>query len=193
MWRTSIFAMFGGVLATVMTASQAFAHPGGGTAGLLVGLTHPILGVDHVFAMVTVGILAMTMARPLAAPGAFVGAMTVGGALGIAGMALPGGEAAIAISVAALGGALIVGRAVGPEWSLALIGVAGFVHGHVHGVEAPTTAHIGFYVAGFVTATAALHLAGVGLGLVVRSRDIARTAIGALVFGAGAGLVAGFI
>lgn len=192
-WRNSLFAMVGAVAGTVLTATPVLAHTGRGTAGLWDGLTHPILGIDHVVAMVTVGILAMTLARPLAAPGAFLGAMVVGGALGIAGMPLPAGELAIALSVALLGAALIAGQAVRPAWAVGLIGAAGFVHGHAHGVEAPSAAHPVVYVAGLVVATAALHLAGVALGFFVRSRAATRAALGAVVLGAGAGLVAGFI
>jgi urease accessory protein len=108
-------------------------------------------------------------------------------------MALPGGETAIAISVVALGAALIAGRAVRPAAALALIGVAGFVHGHAHGAEAPSAAHPVVYVAGFVVATASLHLAGVAVGSIVRSRVATRAAVGAIVLGAGTGLVAGLL
>ncbi len=188
-----MLATIGAIAAATMSATPVFAHTGHGTAGLWDGLGHPLLGVDHVLAMVTVGILAMAIARPLAAPAAFVGTMVVGGALGIAGMPLPGGEAAIAISVAALGAALILGRSMRTERALALIGVAGFVHGHAHGAEAPTAAHPLVYVAGFVVATAALHLAGVGVGVAVRRHRATAATVGAVVVGAGAGLLAGLI
>jgi urease accessory protein len=191
--RLSICAMVGATMTTVMTATPVFAHTGHGTAGLRDGLAHPLLGIDHVFAMVAVGVLAMTMARPFAAPGAFVGAMVAGGALGMAGLALPGGESAIAISVAALGAALIAGRAMRPAWVLSLVGAAGLVHGHAHGAEAPSASHPVVYVAGFVIATASLHVAGVGVGLFARRRSATRTAIGTVLLGAGAGLVVGLL
>ena len=70
------------------------AHVGGGTHGLWDGLTHPLLGLDHVLAMVTVGVLAIILARPFAAPGVFLGGMALGGALGIAGVPAPGAEIA---------------------------------------------------------------------------------------------------
>ncbi|MGD9996457.1 MAG: HupE/UreJ family protein [Ilumatobacteraceae bacterium] len=189
----SICAMVGATMATVMSATPVFAHTGHGTAGLWDGLAHPVLGIDHVFAMVAVGVLAMTMVRPLAAPAAFLGAMVAGGVLGIAGLSLPGGETAIAISVAALGAALIAGQAMRPAWALGLVGAAGLVHGHAHGAEAPSASHPVVYVAGFVVATASLHLAGVGLGLFARRRSATRTAIGTVLLGAGAGLVVGLL
>lgn len=190
--RTALAAI-GAVVAALAVAAPAFAHTGGGTAGLWEGLTHPVLGVDHVLAMISVGILAMTMARPLAAPAAFVGAMVVGGALGIAGMPMPGGEMAIAVSVAALGAALVAGRDLRATTTLALIGLAGFLHGHAHGVEAPASAHPIVYVLGFVVATAALHLGGAGIGASIRRHHAATATVGVVVIGAGAGLVAGFI
>ncbi|MEN9646847.1 MAG: hypothetical protein RL238_3516 [Actinomycetota bacterium] len=168
-------------------------HVGGGINGLWDGLTHPVLGLDHVLAMVTVGVLAMTMARPLAAPATFLAGMIVGGALGLAGAPAPGGETAIALSVAALGVVLIVGRRLPAAWALGLIGVAGLAHGHAHGTEAPTAAHPVVYIAGFVVATAALHVVGAGVGTTVRDHTPARASLGAVVLGAGVGLVVGVI
>jgi urease accessory protein len=190
--HNTVFGAIGAVAVALMVASPVAASDGPGAA-VWAGLTHPLLGVDHVLAMVTVGILAMTMARPLAAPATFVGAMTVGGALGMAGLGLPGREFAVALSVAALGAALVAGAGARPEWSLGLIGLAGFVHGHAHGAEAPTAAHPAVYVAGFVAATITLHLAGVGIGVRVRSSIRTRAAVGALVLGAGVGLAAAII
>jgi urease accessory protein len=111
----------------------------------------------------------------------------------MAGLGLPGREFAVALSVAALGAALVAGAAARPEWSLGLIGLAGFVHGHAHGAEAPAAAHPVVYVAGFVAATVTLHLAGVGIGVRVRSSIRTRAAVGALVLGAGVGLAAAII
>jgi urease accessory protein len=186
-------AIMAGAVLSVLNVLPAAAHTDQSTSGLGSGLTHPLLGVDHLFAMVTVGILAVTLGRPIAVPATFLAAMTVGGAVGLAGLALQFGEAAIALSVMALGAALIAGRAVHPNFAVSLVALAGFVHGHAHGMEAPAAAHPVMYVAGFVVATATLHLSGVTAGFVVRHRPATRATIGALVFGAGVGLVAGVI
>ena len=169
------------------------AHVGGGIDGLWDGLVHPFTGLDHVLAMVTVGVVAMTMARPFAAPGVFLGGMAVGGALGIAGASAPGAEMAIALSVVALAVVLITGPRLGSSSVFALVGAAGLAHGHAHGAEAPSAVHPLIYIAGFVLATAALHLSGVGLGTMVRHRTPARATLGGLVLGAGAGLTLGII
>lgn len=183
----------GSLVGMAVAATPAAAHTGDSAAGLWSGAAHPILGLDHVFAMVAVGIVAAVLARPVAVPAAFLGAMTVGGALGLAGMPLPAGETAIALSVVVLGAALVAGATMRAEAALALVGLAGFAHGHAHGLEAPAAAHPAVYVVGFLVATAALHAAGVGAGMGVRRHAALRTTVGALVMGAGVGLVTGVV
>jgi len=177
----------------VADAVPAAAHTGQGVAGVWSGLLHPLLGPDHVFAMITVGVLAAVIRRPLGVPSAFVAAMVVGGMLGMVGMPLPGGELAIALSVVALGAALVAGSLTRPELALMLVAVAGFVHGHAHGVEAPTAATPVAYVVGFVAATAGLHAAGVGMGQLVIRRPAVRAALGSVVIGAGVAFAAGIV
>ncbi len=191
--RAGFAALAGACAAALVSVTPAFAHTGGEAGGLWSGLSHPVLGLDHVLAMVTVGVLAMTISRPLAAPAAFLTGMVAGGAVGLVGIGLPGAEAAIALSVGALGAALVAGRTAQGAWILLLIGLAGFAHGHAHGLEAPSAAHPVVYVGGFVAATAALHLTGVGIGRAVRGRTPVRAVLGASVLGAGVGLVAGLI
>jgi urease accessory protein len=191
--RISIGLISGAVLASVFAAAPAVAHTGHPVHGLRDGVLHPLLGVDHLVAMVTVGILAVTMHRPLRVPAAFVGAMVLGGATGLAGMALPFGEAAIALSVVALGGALVAGHSIKTNPALALVAVAGFVHGHAHGLEVPAAANAAVYVVGFVLATVALHAAGVTLGSGLRDRAPTRALLGVVIAGVGAGLVAGVV
>lgn len=179
--------------ASLWPALPAAAHTGQSLHGLWAGLAHPLLGIDHVFAMVTVGILAMTHDRPWRVPGTFLAAMSLGGLIGIAGFALPGTELAIALSVVALGGALAAGQMVRPELALGLVALAGFVHGHAHGVEVPVAAHPLVYVLGFLVATATLHIVGVAIGLWARARASTRVTLGTAVFGAGLGLMTGVI
>lgn len=183
------------VSATAVTAAlgavPVAAHTGQGTSAVWSGLLHPLLGPDHVFAMISVGILAAVIRRPVVVPVAFVASMVLGGALGMAGMPLPGGEIAIAVSVIALGAALVAGGATHPGLAVALVGLAGFVHGHAHGVEAPYAAEPVAYVLGFVGATVALHVVGVGTGQAVLRRPAVRAALGSVVIGAGVAFAVG--
>jgi urease accessory protein len=146
----------------------ASAHVGIGDAhGFAHGFGHPLGGVDHVLAMVAVGMFAAGLGgRALwAVPLAFVGFMAVGGALGMAGMAVPFVETGIALSIVALGLAVAARR----EWPVAaaaaLAGLFAVFHGHAHGAEMPLGASAAGYALGFVAATALLHLAGIGVGL----------------------------
>jgi urease accessory protein len=190
--RLRLAVLVGG-LVSVSHAVPAAAHTGHSTGGLWSGLEHPLLGVDHLFAMVTVGILAVVLGHVVVVPSAFLVAMTAGGTAGIVGVALPFGEPAIVLSVVALGAALIAGGAVHPSVAVGLVAVAGFVHGHAHGLEAPTAISPIVYVAGFVLATAVLHVSGGAAGVAIRARPAARATVGAVVLGAGVGLVAGLI
>ena len=119
--------------------------------------------------------------------------MALGGALGIAGVPAPGGEIAIALSVVALAAVLIAGPRLRPSTVFLLVGAAGLAHGHAHGAEAPSAAQPLIYIMGFVLASAALHLSGVGVGTMVRHRAPARATLGGMVLCAGAGLTAGII
>lgn len=177
----------GGVL---LAASPASAHVGHGASGFDSGFLHPLTGPDHLLAMVAVGIVAATWrsGRSLwLAPATFVGGMIAGGLAGMAGAPLPGGELIIAASVLLLGVAIASALTDdGATWVLPALAVAGIAHGHAHGAEAPVAAHPLLYVGGFVLATVALHVAGVGVGAVIRDRRLARVSIGAATATAGA-------
>lgn len=148
-----------------LAAGPAFAHVGhGATSSFAAGLAHPLQGLDHVAVMVAVGLwAALKGGRALWLwPAAFVGVMLVGGALGMAHVALPFVEPAILASVVALG--LCVALAVDMPLAAGavLIGVFALFHGHAHGTEVAETMSGAEYMAGFALATAALHLAGIG-------------------------------
>jgi urease accessory protein len=155
-------------LALALIPHIAFAHTGvGSTASFAAGVSHPLGGLDHVAVMVTVGLwAALKGGRALWAwPAVFVGVMLVGGALGMAGLALPLVEPAIFASVVALG--LMVALAADlPVWLGGLV-IAPFAifHGHAHATEVPENAARFEYIAGFALATAALHLTGIGAAL----------------------------
>ncbi|GJD51864.1 hypothetical protein OPKNFCMD_4623 [Methylobacterium crusticola] len=152
----------------VLVPQAAFAHAGhGDAAGLAQGFAHPLGGADHLLAMVAVGLLAAARGgRALwAVPLAFLGMMALGGALGAAGTALPFVEAGIGLSVVAFGLAAALGAGLPLAAAAALVGFFALFHGHAHGAEMPETASGLAYGLGFLAATALLHAAGLGLGL----------------------------
>ncbi len=156
-------------LLLLLAPSMALAHsgPAGHTHGFVHGFLHPLGGLDHVLAMVAVGLLAAHLGGRalLLVPASFVSLMALGGALGFTGIALPYAELAIALSVVVLG-ALVAFRANLPL-ALASLIAGGFAifHGYAHGAELPVGASSLSYAAGFLIATALLHLSGIALGL----------------------------
>lgn len=154
-----------------LAAPAAVAHTGHPLDGVGDGITHPLFGLDHLLAMVAVGVLAaFAGSRRIAwlTPLGFLGGMVLGGVAGMAGMPLPAGEVLIAASVVVLG-ILVATRGAGGGWWLPfLAAVFGAVHGHAHGAELPEGAAPIAYAAGFIAATAVLHLSGTGLGLALR-------------------------
>ena len=177
------------VLAALLLPGAALAHTGTGAHGtpFAAGVLHPLLGADHLLAMVAVGLLAaITGGRAiLAFPASFVGGMVAGGVLGFGGAALPIVEPAILASVVLLG--LAVACAVRLPLALASAAVAAFgvAHGYAHGLEAPALGGAA-YAAGFVLATVALHGVGLALGRpgIVRALG-GLTAVAGLVLAAG--------
>ncbi|NBA95151.1 HupE/UreJ family protein [Pseudomonas sp. R5(2019)] len=150
------------LLPLLLAPGLALAHPGHGDNGLVAGISHPIGGLDHLLAMVAVGLWAAQQqsAARWALPCTFVGTMLMGGLLGFSGLELPAMESGIAASVLALG--LAVALAVRPPVSLAVLATALFAlfHGVAHGLEIPEMTSPWAYAFGFVAATAALHAAG---------------------------------
>ena len=152
--------------ALMLAAGPALAHTGEGLGGLASGLLHPISGLDHVVAMVAVGLWGGILGAPAIwmLPVVFPLAMAVAGAFGAAGVPLPGVEAGIALSGIVLG-LMVVFAARPPLWiAAALVGVFAVFHGHAHGTELPEAANPLVYAVGFVVATGLLHLAGIAIG-----------------------------
>jgi urease accessory protein len=147
----------------------AHVNPG---SGAVEGFLHPILGTDHLIAMVTVGILSAVIGgRAIwTVPAAFLLAMLGGGILGLIGVPLPFVEIGISVSVLILG-ILILTRAALPEWiAMLTVGAFGVFHGHAHGAELPQITDLTIiiaYVVGFLVATAGLHVIGALLGYMV--------------------------
>jgi urease accessory protein len=161
-------ALFTGLLLVASTA--AYAHTGvGTTSGFAHGFAHPIGGIDHVLAMVAVGLLAAHLGgRALwAVPLSFVTMMVAGGAAGMGDMELPFVEIGIGLSVVVLGAAVAFRLDLPTLAAMALVGLFAIFHGHAHGAEMPETAAGFEYAIGFAMATAGLHGFGIGLGLVL--------------------------
>lgn len=152
----------------VLSPTLAFAHTGvGDTAGFFHGFDHPIGGIDHILAMVAVGVFAAVLGgRALwLVPLSFVAMMLVGFALGVGRLDLPFVELGIALSSVVIGGAAALGRPMPVAAAMALVGIFAVFHGHAHGAEMPAAIGSMTYALGFMTATALLHLAGITVTL----------------------------
>lgn len=154
--------------ASVLTPVAALAHTGAGdTHGVVHGFMHPVTGLDHVLAMVAVGILAALLGGRAIwlVPASFVALAAVGGLLGVQGVPVPFVEFGISASVVLLGLAIALQARLPLGWTVGLVGLFGLYHGYAHGAEMPADASGFAYGAGFLAATAMLHIAGIGLGL----------------------------
>jgi urease accessory protein len=182
------------VVAATLLASAwpalAWAHAESGRAlGFLAGLHHPVSGLDHVLAMVSVGLWGAQLGAPAVwlLPVTFPMVMAFGGMLGLAGAPLPGVEIGIALS------GILLGLAVLAEWrpplwvAAVVVGFFAVFHGHAHGTELPQGASGLLYSMGFVVATGSLHACGIGIGVIHRWGwgQIVLRAAGALVALAG--------
>jgi urease accessory protein len=160
-------------LILVAAASPAFAHPlPGDVASFAAGLSHPFGGLDHLLAMLAVGLWAAHLGGRalLAVPASFVAVMTAGFALALGGMPLPLVEPAILASVVVLGLFVATSLAAPTPVAMALTGLFALAHGHAHGSEFVGAADgpgiLGF-ATGFALAIVLLHAVGIfaGLGL----------------------------
>jgi urease accessory protein len=154
---------------TVAVPTMAWAHPGHEGAGFVHGLLHPLGGIDHILAMVAVGLFAARLGgRALwLVPASFVTAMALAGAAGMTGLNLPHVEAGIALSILVLGAAIAFETTMPVAAAMALVAFFAVFHGYAHGAEMPETMSGLAYGGGFLAATAALHVAGIGLGLLI--------------------------
>ena len=184
------------LLALAGTAQAHVGHEGGHAATFLSGLVHPVSGIDHLLAMVAVGLWsAVSMARHRwPTPTLFVGVMSLGALLAHLGLVLPLGgslELLIAASVVLLGGLLVSGARLPGAMGLSLVAASALLHGTAHGMAMVAGESFMAYGAGFVLATALLHLGGMGLGVVLqRLRGALPRVAGALIGGAGLAMLA---
>lgn len=152
-------------------AAPAFAHvEQGRAAGFLAGLAHPVSGLDHVLAMVAVGLWGAQLGAPAIwlLPLTFPIVMALGGLLGLLGVPLPGVELGIAASAILLGAAVMTERRLPLVVAAALVGVFAVFHGHAHGTELPPGQSGLLYSLGFVVATGCLHAIGIAIGAIHR-------------------------
>lgn len=181
-WRAVVVAA---ATMLLLFAVPALAHTGSSTGGFIGGFAHPLFGLDHVVAMVAVGLWGAFLGPPAIwlLPIVFPLVMAFGGVIGILGVPLPGVETAIALSAVVLG-TMVALAARPPLWVAALIvGAFAIFHGHAHGAELPPGADVVAYSVGFVVATGMLHLTGIVIGLLARwraGRIAVRTAGGAI-------------
>jgi len=173
------------LLAAAFASQSVFAHPGVHEDGFTAGAGHPLSGLDHILAMLAVGLWAFQLtgrARWLL-PLVFVGTMIAGGALGISGVAIPLVENGIVASVLVLG--LLTACAPKPSLRIAvpIVALCALFHGHAHGAELPEGASGLSYAAGFVLSTTLLHLSGLALAFaaaLIQYAKLARVAGGAI-------------
>lgn len=181
-------------LALLFSPTLAFAHSGHDQAGLLAGLSHPLLGLDHLLAMVAVGLWAAQQsgAARWTLPLTFVACMLVGGVLGLGGAGMPLLEGAIAASVLAFSLLVAVAARLPMAASLGLTALFALSHGIAHGLELPAQASPWAYASGFLIATAGLHAAGYALvrSLPHRAAPLVRLA-GVIAAVSGAWMLAG--
>ena len=168
------------VISFVLAPAAALAHPGhDGAGGLVHGLVHPVTGIDHVLAMIAVGVLAAQYGgRALwLVPMSFLVAMAAAGAIGMAGIPVQIVEAGIGLSVVVLG--LMIAFQIKPPTLVAMVVVGFFAlfHGYAHGSEMPGGLAGLSFATGFLGATALLLGAGVGLGLLLQRRTLSRRLI----------------
>ena len=150
--------------------AMAHADSGDATGGFLAGFLHPLLGWDHVVAMVAVGLWGAFLGVPAIwlLPVVFPLVMAFGGVLGVLGVPIPAVETGIAFSAIVLGG-VVAAAARPPLWvASVLVGLFAIFHGHAHGTELPSAANPLLFSIGFVMATGLLHVFGISFGLLTR-------------------------
>lgn len=162
--------LFVASVALLAFPSPLVAHEGGAAAGLLSGLLHPVSGLDHVLAMLAVGIWGAQMGPPAiwVLPVTFPMVMALGGMLSLVGVPVPGVEIGIGLSALLLG--LMVAFERRPDLRVAavLVGFFAIFHGYAHGAELPEGQSGILYSIGFVVSTGTLHASGIGVGLIHR-------------------------
>ncbi|EHH09521.1 HupE/UreJ family protein [Mesorhizobium amorphae] len=180
----------------VLVPSLAFAHSGGfHVHGLVSGLQHALAGIDHLLAMMAVGIIATRTGGKgiIVVPSCFVSAMVAGALLGIAGIGLSSLETGIALSLVVFGAMMALAQPLPLAVAASLTALFALFHGNAHGLEVPQTASGIAYAIGFVTSTVALLATGALAALPLRRWPAAIRTAGVGTSLVGAALAAQFI
>lgn len=186
--RRPAFALFATLL---LLAGPGHAHVDKASSGFVSGLLHPVFGIDHFLAMLSVGIVSAQLGgrHVWGVPSAFVVAMVSGAVAGLQGYAIPFLEIGIALSVVLLGAAIVLIRNARLFHAVYIfVAFFGLLHGYAHGLEMPNAADPVFYGGGFLVSTVAIHLLGVGIGHTLTSAAKYQTALrhlGSLMAGMG--------
>lgn len=167
--RIQRFVWLGGLLigSVLLVAPGAHAHvQAGGAGSVIAGFLHPVTGIDHVVAMVAVGLWGAVLGSPAIwlLPVAFPMVMAFGGLLGLLAVPLPGVETGIALSALVLGVLVMLQTQLPLVAASLLVGAFALFHGFAHGVELPDGADALLFSLSFVVATGLLHLLGIALG-----------------------------
>lgn len=176
-----------------LVPSLAHAHVAAGSAsGFPSGLGHPFHGLDHLLAMLAVGVWAAQLGgrATWVVPASFVSVMALGGIMALTGIAMPFVEQGILVSVLLLGLLIAVAAKTPLALSMMIVGVFALFHGHAHGTEMPATVSGFAYAIGFMASTALLHALGIGMavGLQRSAKDSLVRVTGVAVLVAGVAL-----
>jgi urease accessory protein len=182
----------------ILLASSAFilamlptvvnAHVGTHSFGFVDGLKHPLGGLDHILAMVAVGLWAVQLSGKAiwGLPVTFLGVMVLGGVVGMNTIPLPFVEQGIIASDLILGLLVLIGTRLPLTLGMAVVGLLAIFHGYAHGAEMPENTMVFGYVSGFMLSTAFLHLLGVGVAMLIKNftqESFVKIAGGAIVLG----------
>jgi urease accessory protein len=156
-------------------------------AGFITGLAHPFMGLDHLLAMIAVGIWAAQTGGSAVwrLPLSFIVMMAVAALISASGFSLPTLEPLIAGSVVLLGLMVVFAIRLPINLSMLLVGLFAVFHGYAHGLEVPQASSASLYGSGFVLATALLHLIGIGLGKVAYRKHLLSRLTGSIITLAG--------
>lgn len=174
-------------------SGSALAHPGHNISGLAAGLSHPFSGIDHLLAMLCVGLWAATLGgrAQWKVPTAFVTLLVAGTILGMSGAHLPMVEPLIALSLLLLGLAVAFTLRVHATSGVIFVGLFALFHGCAHGAELPETASSYLYLLGITLASITLHLAGLGIGHAFQRHTWLLRSSGAAITAMGVWMIAG--
>lgn len=177
-----------GVAASLFVPLAAAHSVGAHGAGFASGIAHPLAGLDHILAMIAVGLWAAQLGGRAywSVPIAFVGMMVVGAVVAAAGLSLPAVESGIAASVLILGLLIVFSARMAIPLGMVLVGVFALFHGHAHGTELPQAAAASSYGLGMLLATIGLHATGLGTGILFQHAAVLLRIAGAMIAAAGA-------